>query len=183
MRLLGVFHRGGCVACVFTHLTAEQVAFGEDFHAGGAVIGNESPARAVLDRHQRAPLEDVVHKAGAVSEGGDDEGEGVVVVGVGEPSVVMPCSLHLGEVVLTIRGGGGEFPRDAPVWGGGVDAVALDARAVQQPEAESGEAGSKLDIVDAVEPLRVDVDAGGSAGGDDGGGGAHGVCVCLCSLP
>ncbi len=32
-------------------LTPEQVAFGEDFHAGGAVLRDESPARAVLDRH------------------------------------------------------------------------------------------------------------------------------------
>ena len=49
----------------------QQVAFGEDFHAGGAVIGDESPARAVLDGDEGAPLEDVVHEAGAIAEGGD----------------------------------------------------------------------------------------------------------------
>lgn len=52
------------------------MAFGEDFHAGGAVLGDEGPAVASFDGDHGTALEDVVHEALAVTEGGDDEGEG-----------------------------------------------------------------------------------------------------------
>ena len=50
-------------------LTSQQVAFGEDFHAGGAILRNEGPAVAPLDGHHGAALEDVIHEPLAVAEG------------------------------------------------------------------------------------------------------------------
>ena len=59
----------------------EQGALGEDFHAGGAVLGDEGPAVATLNSYHGTALEDVVHEALAVTEAEDDEAEGCHVGG------------------------------------------------------------------------------------------------------
>lgn len=52
------------------------MAFSEDFHAGGAVLGHKGPAVAAFDGDHGTALENVVHEALAVTEDEDDEGEG-----------------------------------------------------------------------------------------------------------
>ena len=51
------------------------MAFGEDFHAGGAILRDEGPAVATLDGNHGAALEDVIHEPLAVAEGGEAEAE------------------------------------------------------------------------------------------------------------
>ena len=59
----------------YFRLTPQQVAFGEDFHAGGAILRDKGPAVATLDGNHSAALEDVIHEQLAVAEGGEAEAE------------------------------------------------------------------------------------------------------------
>ncbi len=77
------------------------MALGENFHAGGAFLRDESPAGAFLDGYHRSALDDVIQQARAVTESCDNEGERGVVVGVGELGIIVPGRLNLRE---------GDFP-------------------------------------------------------------------------
>lgn len=109
---------GGSHISGVVYLFPQQVTLRENFHASGAILGDEGPAVASFYCYHGAPLKNVVHEPLAVAECGNDEGERVHVSGIGVPSVIFPCGKHLREGVFPIRRGGGQLPGHAALLDG-----------------------------------------------------------------
>ncbi len=85
---------GGSHISGVVYLFPQQVTLRENFHARGAILGDESPAGASFYCYHGASLKNVIHEPLAVAECGNDEGERVFVGGVGEPRVIRRPLCH-----------------------------------------------------------------------------------------